>query len=466
MKKKVGIIGLFLGVVGFVSSISPTISVKAVTNEEKTTSDQRAISLRDYGANSLMQIWETDSEMIQEGVKASTTEMNAGIKIPGYAPLDENLAAQFNIENGNSVSIEFSIDLRDSNDINSVIHGSDWDETCFFVYITDVDTGNDLCAVKYWTNTQYSCAVELFDLTNNWASYSCHFWASGAAMLTSSFQLKFDKTNLVQCLVNAWGQDFWAVMDNSSSDDAYGESTRGGFYNAMHDKFADVKNISFRIEGNHGWRNGQTVILRSINGMSLADTNEYVNLTVDGTATKVIKGTVPTVEEPTKEGYTFTGWTDLEGNAVDLTLPLENDLSIVSNWKENIDETKLVASYSAFMSGTDALNGIRFVGSVNNQYYNDVSKFGFNITLKENNITKRHESAALYDTLNDTAENTAFYNEDEVFTKEGFLSFGLMLTDIPADLNATIEFYSFAVINGVEYHSTTQTVTIENGSIK
>ena len=210
----------------------------------------------------------------------------------------------------------------------------------------------------------------------------------------------------------------------------------------------------YSITSASGYSIGKTS--SSSNGMDISDTNAYLNtIKYENNKLSILS------DSNCKLSYNATSGQ----NRFRYYKPssTQEDIQLYKLVEENIDETKLVASYSAFT--TDTLDGIRFVGSVNNQYYNDVSKFGFNITLKENNITKRHESAALYDTLNDTAENIAFYNEDEVFTKEGFLSFGLMLTDIPADMNATIEFYSYAVINEVEYHSTTYTINIVNGSI-
>lgn len=137
--------------------------------------------------------------------------------------------------------------------------------------------------------------------------------------------------------------------------------------------------------------------------------------------------------------------------------------------KPTIDETTLT-SYTSTLS-IDNSKAIRFIGSVKETEFNNISKIGFNFTLtldndKGNPISKEYSSdvTKLYKTINDSNTGT-FDNNDGVYEKDGFLNFSLILKNIPTNIVAKIEFYSYAVINGKTYHSLTKDVVIMNGEI-
>ena len=132
-----------------------------------------------------------------------------------------------------------------------------------------------------------------------------------------------------------------------------------------------------------------------------------------------------------------------------------------------IDETTLT-SYTSTLS-IDNSKAIRFIGSVKETEFNNISKIGFNFTLKmenDNPISKEYSSDVnkLYKTINDSNVGI-FDNNDAIYENNGFLNFSLILKNIPTNIAATIEFYSYAVINGKTYHSLTKDVVIMNGEI-
>ena len=133
--------------------------------------------------------------------------------------------------------------------------------------------------------------------------------------------------------------------------------------------------------------------------------------------------------------------------------------------KPTIDETTLT-SYTSTLS-IDNSKAIRFIGSVKETEFNNISKIGFNFTLtleNDNPISKEYSSDVnkLYKTINDSNVGI-FDNGDAIYENNGFLNFSLILKNIPTNIVAKIEFYSYAVINGKTYHSLTKDVVIMNG---
>ena len=134
-----------------------------------------------------------------------------------------------------------------------------------------------------------------------------------------------------------------------------------------------------------------------------------------------------------------------------------------------IDETTLT-SYTSTLSIENS-KAIRFIGSVKETEFNNISKIGFNFTLtldndKDNPISKEYSSDVnkLYKIINDS--NTGIFdNDDAIYENNGFLNFSLILKNIPTNITAKIDFYSYAVINGKTYHSLTKDVVIMNGEI-
>ena len=138
--------------------------------------------------------------------------------------------------------------------------------------------------------------------------------------------------------------------------------------------------------------------------------------------------------------------------------------------KPTIDE-KTLTSYTSTLS-IDNSKAIRFIGSVKETEFNNISKIGFNFTLtfdndKGNPISKEYSSdvTKLYKTINDNNTGT-FDNNDGIYEKDGFLNFSLILKNMPKDLFASIYYYSYAVIDGKTYNSPTTEVVIAGDLIE
>ena len=141
--------------------------------------------------------------------------------------------------------------------------------------------------------------------------------------------------------------------------------------------------------------------------------------------------------------------------------------------KPTVDETVLQSSYlftKMMDKNTEIKNGIRFVGSVKEDKFANLSSVGFNFTLtsSDKNVTKDYvvETTKLYNKIDDSnSNNVVFVNEEEqIFEQKGYLSYSLILNNISETFTATITFYSYAIIDGVTYNSKTTTINIVNGA--
>ena len=141
--------------------------------------------------------------------------------------------------------------------------------------------------------------------------------------------------------------------------------------------------------------------------------------------------------------------------------------------KPTVDKTILKSSYlftEMMDKNAEIKNGIRFVGSVKEDKFADLSSVGFNFTLTstDKNVTKDYavETTKLYNKIDDSNSNDVVFvkEEEQVFEQEGYLSYSLILNNISETFNATITFYSYAIIDGVTYNSETTTIKIVNGA--
>ncbi len=109
-------------------------------------------------------------------------------------------------------------------------------------------------------------------------------------------------------------------------------------------------------------------------------------------------------------------------------------------------------------------NAIRFIGSVNETKFADLQRVGFNFTLN-NTTTKEYntELSKLYHIIDDTDKK--FETEsDEIYVKDGYLNYSLILNNIPDDFTGTITYYAFATINNVNYQTEAITIKLVTGT--
>ena len=147
----------------------------------------------------------------------------------------------------------------------------------------------------------------------------------------------------------------------------------------------------------------------------------------------------------------------------------QQDLTL---FKETVQKESLTNQYDQMLMDNDNLTeGVRLLGSLNKDDFFNVSEVGFVVTLKEEGkeaVSKVHVAESIYDTLIDNDEGYVFAEGDGKFTKEGYASFGLILTDIPETLNGTIEFFAYAKDGSGQYLYLSETITLTyvNGSLQ
>ena len=132
-----------------------------------------------------------------------------------------------------------------------------------------------------------------------------------------------------------------------------------------------------------------------------------------------------------------------------------------------IDESILTTDYlytNIIIGDADPSKAIRFIGSVNETKFADLQKVGFNFILN-NTTTKEYntELSKLYHIIDDS--DKAFDVEsDEIYVKDGYLNYSLILNNIPDDFTGTITYYAFATINDVNYQTEAKTINLVNGN--
>ena len=138
--------------------------------------------------------------------------------------------------------------------------------------------------------------------------------------------------------------------------------------------------------------------------------------------------------------------------------------------KPTIDQTVLATDYlcTNLMHDNNGnisiTKAIRFIGSVNETKFADLQRVGFNFTLN-NTTTKEYntELSKLYHIIDDS--DKAFDEKsDEIYVKDGYLNYSLILNNIPDDFAGTITYYAFATINDVNYQTEAITINLVNGT--
>ena len=160
--------------------------------------------------------------------------------------------------------------------------------------------------------------------------------------------------------------------------------------------------------------------------------------------------------------YNYVGIRSKSGVIVLNSISFEWELD---KTKPTIDSTILATDYlcTNLMHDNNGnisiTKAIRFIGSVNETKFADLQKVGFNFTL--NNTTNKEyntELSKLYHIIDDS--DKAFDKEsDEIYVKDGYLNYSLILNNIPDDFTGTITYYAFATINDVNYQ--TDAITIK-----
>lgn len=193
---------------------------------------------------------------------------------------DSSVSGAFSIANSSTVTLEFAVGFYDSegNVLSESQNGGCIDIVIYDAKDVNGDTG--LAILRIWTNgwgnLNGSHPVELY--TNGWGTQvSVSKAILGDATLDSSFIFSFDKENLLMAKVH--GQDDMARLDDDSNT----------FLNAAKEKFANVDSLVFKVAGNNGFTNDTKVVIKSINGQTLASENGAI---LDETAPTILDANV------------------------------------------------------------------------------------------------------------------------------------------------------------------------------
>ena len=165
--------------------------------------------------------------------------------------------------------------------------------------------------------------------------------------------------------------------------------------------------------------------------------------------------------------YNYVGIRSKSGVIVLNSISFEWELD---KTKPTIDSTILATDYlcTNLMHDNNGnisiTKAIRFIGSVNETKFADLQKVGFNFTLN-NTTTKEYntELSKLYHIIDDS-DNAFDVKSDEIYAKNGYLNYSLILNNIPDNFAGTITYYAFATINDVNYQTEAITIKLVNGT--
>lgn len=204
------------------------------------------------------------------GIDSSYTSNGVLVEVPGAdtvgsgdawsykakIPNDNSMMPAFSIADGQSVIIEISVKLFDS-DGNQVSKSQNSD--ALDIYIHDASNESQVGLLRIWTgsgsakNGNHSCQV----MGSDWNDKGARLSIMGDATAESKFTIKFDKENFISSYVG--GQDGLVPL---GKDEIIADRKEA---------LKNVDKIYFKIGGDNGFTNSTEITVRSINGQSLAN---------------------------------------------------------------------------------------------------------------------------------------------------------------------------------------------------
>lgn len=176
-----------------------------------------------------------------------------------------NYTQNFSLNNNETISFEFSLNMFDTSGNDNVI-GTHTDANnpndIYFldIYVHDRTNDAQLALLRIFTesgsklNGNHSSAL----YGSGWdQQLSSSYWLMGDATLDSSFYIQFDKDNLFSSY--AGGQEGIVPLFDLNSDLA----------KTIKNNLANVDEIIFKIAPNNGWNKEASLYLKSINGQKL-----------------------------------------------------------------------------------------------------------------------------------------------------------------------------------------------------
>ena len=233
---------------------------------------------------------DTSTSYVNEGVQivvpgADTVEGDAWWHRP-QVPNHESMIGALSLDAYGKASITFSVGLYngDGSEISKSQNSYGFDVA--FYKSSSCGDNDQVARVRIWTNSgnalngSHSTVV----YSNGWGNSTDGKWIIGDATLSSSFTIQLDRTNLISAPCNGVttpvrlaGSNEWVESQLSVLD--------------------GVDNVWVRFEGDNGFAKSTTIILKEINGQSLANDGTYF---IDNVAPAFLKADVPasiTVDE-------------------------------------------------------------------------------------------------------------------------------------------------------------------------
>ena len=215
--------------------------------------------------------WEVASEVVADGVKmtipgADTVGTGEAWKYKGTINNSSDIYPEFSIKDGNVVSFEFSVGYYDED--GNLLTGCQNDGgTALDIYVCDAVSGAELTIFRIWTDSgSGNNGSHSYTVYGPGWSPQAHGanWIKGDASLGDSFYIQFDKENLLSSYIG--GSEEITRLDDADNT----------YLNGVKEKFADVEYVKFMIGGSNGFAKSTEIVLKSVNGQSLASTDGYI----------------------------------------------------------------------------------------------------------------------------------------------------------------------------------------------
>ena len=215
--------------------------------------------------------WEVASEVVADGVKmtipgADTVGTGEAWKYKGTINNSSDIYPEFSIKDGNVVSFEFSVGYYDED--GNLLTGCQNDGgAALDIYVCDAVSGAELTIFRIWTDSgSGNNGSHSYTVYGPGWSPQAHGanWIKGDASLGDSFYIQFDKENLLSSYIG--GSEEITRLDDADNT----------YLNGVKEKFADVEYVKFMIGGSNGFAKSTEIVLKSVNGQSLASTDGYI----------------------------------------------------------------------------------------------------------------------------------------------------------------------------------------------
>lgn len=213
--------------------------------------------------------WGIDTAYVSEGVKATVPGADSvGDGAWSYkAKISNDDAATpvFSIADGKKVTIELSVKFynEDGTPVSTSVNSSALD-----IYVHDASNDAQIGMLRIWTdsagatNGNHSCEV----MGTGWDNQGAGYWIMGDATAESRFTIQVDQESFISSYVG--GSDDMTPLAN---DDLLAD---------RREMLKSVDNIYFKVGGDNGFTNSTEIVLRSVNGQSLANTDGQMTDTV------------------------------------------------------------------------------------------------------------------------------------------------------------------------------------------